>query len=72
MPEKAQENLFQAFQGGVRPGGTGLGLAIAAEIIRAHGGTIALIEQAGPGASFEIAVPDRPVSFDHAMRARGR
>lgn len=72
VPEKAQENLFQAFQGGVRPGGTGLGLAIAAEIVRAHGGTIALVEQTGPGAAFEIAVPDRPVSFDTAMRARGR
>ncbi|MCX5496355.1 HAMP domain-containing sensor histidine kinase [Kaistia dalseonensis] len=72
VPEKARVNLFQAFQGGVRPGGTGLGLAIAAEIIRAHGGSIALVDEAGPGASFEISVPDRPASFDQAMRARGR
>jgi signal transduction histidine kinase len=50
--------LFRAFQGGARPGGTGLGLAIAAELVRAHGGTIALIEKPGPGASFEIVIPD--------------
>ena len=60
MPEKARAHLFQAFQGGARPGGTGLGLAIAAELVRAHGGAIALVEQAGPGARFEIDIPDRP------------
>lgn len=67
---KAREHLFQAFQGGVRPGGTGLGLAIAAEIVRAHGGTISLVEHDGPGAVFEITVPDRPIAFDLAARAR--
>jgi signal transduction histidine kinase len=60
VPERARSHLFQAFQGGARPGGTGLGLAIAAEIIRAHGGSIALVDTAGPGATFEIVIPDRP------------
>ena len=60
VPEKARAHLFQAFQGAARPGGTGLGLAIAAEIARAHGGSIALIDTAGPGATFEIVIPDRP------------
>jgi len=60
VPEKARAHLFQAFQGGARPGGTGLGLAIAAEIVRAHGGTIALLETRGAGATFEIVIPDRP------------
>lgn len=59
VPEMAQARLFQAFQG-ARPGGTGLGLAIAAEIVRAHGGTIALAETPGPGATFAIVIPDRP------------
>lgn len=67
---KARQHLFQAFQGGVRPGGTGLGLAIAAEIVRAHGGTIALVDHHAPGAAFEISVPDRPIAFDLAARAR--
>ena len=60
VPDKARAHLFQAFQGAVRPGGTGLGLAIAAELVRAHGGTIALLETPGPGAAFEIVIPDRP------------
>ncbi len=72
VPERARANLFQAFQGGVRPGGTGLGLAIAAEIVRAHGGTILLVGGEGPGAVFEISLPDRPVAFDRARRAQGR
>ncbi|WP_029076958.1 sensor histidine kinase [Kaistia adipata] len=67
---KAREHLFQAFQGGVRPGGTGLGLAIAAEIVRAHGGTIGLVDQRAPGAVFEITIPDRPIALDLAARAR--
>jgi len=59
VSEKARAHLFRAFQGGARPGGTGLGLAIAAELVRAHGGTIELVDRPGPGASFEIVVPDR-------------
>ena len=59
VPEQARAHLFQAFQGGTRPGGTGLGLAIAAELVRAHGGTLALVERRGPGAHFDITLPDR-------------
>ena len=64
LPEKARTSLFRAFQGSASPGGTGLGLAIAAELVRAHGGTIMLVD-GGPGAAFAIAIPDRP-------RANGR
>lgn len=59
VPQRAREHLFQAFQGSARPGGTGLGLAIAAELTRAHSGSIALAEKPGPGARFEIVIPDR-------------
>ena len=61
VPERARENLFKAFQGSVRPGGTGLGLPIAAELVRAHGGTIALEEKDG-GAHFRITLPDAAVA----------
>jgi signal transduction histidine kinase len=59
LPASMRENLFTAFNTSGRQGGTGLGLAIAAELVRAHNGTIRLIEQDGPGAEFEIALPIR-------------
>ena len=71
VPEKARNVLFQAFQGSVRPGGTGLGLAIAAEIVRAHGGDIALVDRPGAGAVFQITIPDRPVDIRTARKAQG-
>ena len=45
-----------------RPGGTGLGLTIAAELVRAHGGEIRLVD-GNIGATFRIAIPDRPVEL---------
>lgn len=62
VPPAARANLFRAFQGNVRAGGTGLGLAIAAELVRAHGGSIMLLDAAGAGATFEIVIPDRPAA----------
>ena len=59
MPPATRANLFRAFQGTTRQGGTGLGLAIAAELIRAHGGSIELLDNWGPGATFRIVIPDR-------------
>lgn len=58
VPAKARENLFQAFKGGARKGGSGLGLAISAELVRAHGGDIALLDSDN-GATFRIEIPDR-------------
>jgi signal transduction histidine kinase len=58
VPARAREHMFKAFQGSARKGGTGLGLAIAHELITAHGGTLRLTDQT-PGATFEIAIPDR-------------
>jgi signal transduction histidine kinase len=70
VPEKARDNLFQPFQGSMRRGGTGLGLAIAAEIVRAHGGDIRLVDRPGAGAVFEVTIPDRPVVLDTRRHAQ--
>ena len=57
FPDHVRKNLFTAFAGSGRNGGTGLGLAIAAELVRAHGGTIKLLEDTAPGSRFEITLP---------------
>jgi signal transduction histidine kinase len=67
LPEKARSHLFDAFQGSTRPGGTGLGLAIASELVRAHGGAITLADGT-LGATFRIAIPDRPIDLADARR----
>jgi signal transduction histidine kinase len=69
VPEKALAHLFQPFTGSARPGGTGLGLAISAELVRAHGGEIALVASGGPGSVFQITIPDRPIDFARASKA---
>jgi signal transduction histidine kinase len=67
VAERAKSHLFEAFQSVARKGGTGLGLAIAAELINAHGGQIALIDNDG-GATFQIAIPDVVVELKRARR----
>jgi signal transduction histidine kinase len=71
IPAKAREHLFEAFQTSARSGGTGLGLVIAAELVRAHGGTINLVEGT-IGATFRLTIPDRAVELDAHRNARAR
>jgi signal transduction histidine kinase len=71
VPEKARAHLFQAFQGSARSGGTGLGLAIAAELVRAHGGEIALVPGT-IGATFRITIPDRAVDLNSQRGERAQ
>lgn len=62
IPEHVREHLFEPFRS-ASADGTGLGLAIAAEIVKGHGGLIRLASNEGPGAVFEIVIPDRPIEF---------
>jgi signal transduction histidine kinase len=57
LPDKARENLFQPFRGGVRQGGFGLGLVISSELVRLHGGSLSLAETGPCGTTFRIDLP---------------
>jgi signal transduction histidine kinase len=71
LSDKARAHLFEAFQGSTRTGGAGLGLVIAAELVKAHGGDIRLIDGT-IGATFRIAIPDRAVALDKRRAERAR
>ena len=62
LPPKAQEHLYQPFQGGIRKGGSGLGLAISQELVRGHGGMLTLSETGTTGTTFEICLPKGEVA----------
>jgi len=71
IPQKSRDHLFEAFQSSGRTDGSGLGLAIAAELVRAHGGDLHLVEGT-IGATFRIAIPDRPVELHNVRSERAR
>jgi len=72
LPVKARENLFAAFRGSARSGGTGLGLAIAHELVRAHGGTLELVESIGGRTVFAVTIPDQPIRLEEARNGLRR
>ena len=59
LPEKARDNLFTPFIGSARAGGTGLGLVIVRDVMRAHGGDIALMETGADGTVFCLELPEK-------------
>jgi signal transduction histidine kinase len=71
VSERARAHLFEAFQGSTRRGGSGLGLAIAAELVRAHGGEIRLVDGT-IGATFRLIIPDRAVDIGARRGERAR
>ncbi|MFB7890868.1 sensor histidine kinase [Microbacterium sp. NPDC056044] len=59
ISEADRSRLFQRYYkaGGERRSGTGLGLAITRDIVRAHGGELALHSAAGVGSTFIVKLP---------------
>lgn len=60
VPPAIRGKLFTAFFNSSRAGGTGLGLVIAADLVRAHGGSIDLVpplEDEPPGGRFRVILP---------------
>jgi signal transduction histidine kinase len=68
LPPRASEKLFQPFAGSTRQGGAGLGLAITREIMRAHGGDVALLHTSAKGTAFRLVLPSAPVRRGVALR----
>jgi two-component system NtrC family sensor kinase len=56
VPKEKQENIFEPFYS-TKDGGTGLGLTVSYNIVTAHGGTLELLPERGPGACFRIFLP---------------
>ena len=61
VPPMVRAQLFTPFSNSSRPGGSGLGLAIAADLVRAHGGSITLVnaDAESSGATFRVSLPLR-------------
>jgi signal transduction histidine kinase len=57
LPEPVQRALFRPFVTGGRRGGSGLGLAIAHDLVRAHGGELALVHTGPSGTAFRLSLP---------------
>jgi signal transduction histidine kinase len=59
VPEEVAEHLFERFVSGQgdRGGSTGLGLAIVRAVAEAHGGSVELVRDGGPGANFCVRLP---------------
>ena len=65
LPLRARDHLFEPFQSSGR-GGTGLGLTIAHELVRGHGGELALVETGPEGTTFRIRLPKAVMHLDAA------
>lgn len=71
IAEQSREHLFEPFKSTTRAGGSGLGLVIVAELVRAHGGDIRLVEGT-IGATFRFTIPDRAVELQARRGERAR
>lgn len=72
IPPAARHRIFRRFDraGGSRGiSGSGLGLAIVDAIARAHGGSVSVVDTAGGGATFTIALPLHAEHLPSPVRA---
>jgi signal transduction histidine kinase len=59
IPAEHLERIFSGFFS-TKAGGMGIGLTICQSIVAAHGGAIAAVKPAGPGAEFRVVLPVEP------------
>ena len=63
VPNASRSAIFEPLVS-TKPDGLGVGLPIARAIVEAHRGHLALVEIDGPGACFEITLPESPGGSD--------
>jgi signal transduction histidine kinase len=56
VPEDMRTKIFEPFVS-TKQGGTGLGLSVSYGIVSAHGGSLDLVSDRGPGACFRVTLP---------------
>ncbi|MDH3243225.1 MAG: ATP-binding protein [Saprospiraceae bacterium] len=60
IPEEIKDKIFQPFFTTKPTGqGTGLGLSLSYDIVKAHGGEISVVSEAGLGTTFTISLPTK-------------
>lgn len=62
IPPELLPHVFERFVKGASSTGSGLGLAIAQDIVRAHGGKLAIESQSGSGTHAIVTLPAAPAS----------
>ena len=65
IPASERQRIFEPFYQGKAPQtghvlGTGIGLSVVWECVRAHGGSIEIVDGQYPGAHFRIKLPKEP------------
>jgi signal transduction histidine kinase len=63
IPLENRSRIFDPFFT-TKERGTGLGMAIAHNLIQGHGGDIRLLEEDGPGTTFQVVLPSRSSTDD--------
>ncbi|HCG05648.1 MAG TPA: histidine kinase, partial [Desulfovibrio sp.] len=59
MDRETREKLFTLFFSSKGTAGTGIGLFVASQVVRQHGGHIAVASERGEGSTFTVSLPRR-------------